>query len=316
MTAMSEPTSHPEHARRVAEVRRLERSSSDRILAGVAGGLARYFDIHPAVFRVGFVVLTLLGGSGILVYAAAALVMPAEGAADSVATRALRQRRDRPWPLIGLGLLAVAGAVVLSNITFWPHGDVWIVLALAGGVILWLTRQGLPEPHTGDDAAEAVALARQDSRRLRRFFKAVGITVGSLVALVLVAAAIAASVFHVHVGNGIGDREYHAATPAELSRSYELGIGSLRLDLSRLRLPPGSTRAVKARVDVGDLQVTVPPDVALRVVGRARAGNVDLLGEESDGWEVERRVVESGNPTLVLDARVGAGTVRIDRAIP
>lgn len=98
----------------------------------MAGGLARYFDIHPAVFRVGFVVLTLLGGSGILVYAAAALVMPAEGAADSVATRALRQRRDRPWPLIGLGLLAVAGAVVLSNITFWPHGDVWIVLALAG----------------------------------------------------------------------------------------------------------------------------------------------------------------------------------------
>ena len=52
--------------------RRLERSSSDRMVAGVAGGLARYFDIHPAVYRVGFVVLTLLGGAGLVIYLAAA----------------------------------------------------------------------------------------------------------------------------------------------------------------------------------------------------------------------------------------------------
>jgi phage shock protein PspC (stress-responsive transcriptional regulator) len=140
---MSDHTSH------IAEAKRLERSDSDRMLYGVAGGLARYFDIHPAFFRVGFVVLTLLGGSGLLIYAAAALVMPAEGAADSVATRALRQRRDRPWPLIGLGLLAVAGAVLLSNASFWPHGDVWIVLAIAGVAILVLTRHGLPDPRAG-----------------------------------------------------------------------------------------------------------------------------------------------------------------------
>ena len=99
----------------IPEIRRLQRSRSDRMLAGVSGGLARYFEIHPAVFRVGFVVLTLLGGAGILIYAAAALVMPDEGKEDSIATAALRDRRDRPWPLIGLGLLAVAGAVLLSR---------------------------------------------------------------------------------------------------------------------------------------------------------------------------------------------------------
>ena len=312
---MSESTTHTEHATRVADVRRLERSSSDRILAGVAGGLARYFDIHPAVFRVGFVVLTLLGGSGILIYAAAALVMPAEGATDSVATRALRQRRDRPWPLIGLGLLAVAGAVVLSNISFWPHGDVWVLLAVAGAVILWLTRHGLPEPRAEDEKNEAVALARQDSRRLRRFFAGIGIAIASLVALLLVSAAVAAAVFHVHVGNGIGDREYAAATTSELRSSYELGVGTLRLDFSGLTLPAGTTREVKARVDVGDLRVTVPSGVAVQIVGRARAGSVRLLGAESDGWEVERRVAETGRPTLVLDAGVGAGSVRVDRAV-
>jgi phage shock protein PspC (stress-responsive transcriptional regulator) len=109
-----ETQSHPrlmsEHTTDIPEIRRLQRSRSDRMLAGVSGGLARYFEIHPAVFRVGFVVLTLLGGAGILIYAAAALVMPDEGKEDSIATAALRNRRDRPWPLIGLGLLAVAVA--------------------------------------------------------------------------------------------------------------------------------------------------------------------------------------------------------------
>ncbi len=301
----------------IVEAKRLERSSSDRVVLGVAGGLARYFDIHPAFFRVGFVVLTLLGGSGILVYAAAALVMPAEGATDSVATRALRQRRDRPWPLIGLGLLAVAAAVVLANASVWPHGDAWILLAIAGGVILWLTRHGLPEPGSEDAAGEAVALARQDSRRIRRVLKAIGIAVGSLVALVLVAGAIAASVFHVHVWNGVGDRSYAPVSARQLDTSYELGIGSLRLDLSQLALAPGETRTVKARVDVGDLDVTVPDGVSLHLTARARAGYVRILGSESDGWEVERATsVAGGDRTLVLDAGVGAGAVRIDRAVP
>ena len=58
------------------------------------------------------------------------------------------------------------------------------------------------------------------------------------------------------------------------------------------------------------------PEVAVEIVGRARAGSVRLLGEESDGWEVERRVAETGRPTLVLDAGVGAGSVRVDRAVP
>jgi len=308
---MSDHTSH------IAEAKRLERSSSDQMLAGVAGGLARYFDVHPAFFRVGFVVLTLLGGSGILIYAAAWLVMPAEGAPDSVATRALRQRRERPWPLIGLGLLAVAGAVALSEASFWPHGDVWILLAIAGGAILWVTRHGLPEPRSEDDAADAATLAERDSHRIRGFFKWLGITVGSLVALVLVAAAIAAAVFHVHVWNGVGDREYTAVGASQLEGSYKLGIGSMRLDLSELVLSPGETRTVKARVDIGDLDVTVPADVSLQLSAHARSGYVRVLGDESDGWEVERTVSVPGNDrTLVLDAGVGAGAVRIDRAVP
>jgi len=154
-------------------IKRLERSRSDRMLAGVCGGLASYFEIHPAFYRVGFVVLTLLGGAGVLIYIAAALVMPKEGEADSVASAALRGRRDRPWPLIGLGLLTVGGAVLLSHATLWPHGDAWVVLLIAGGAILWITRHGTKGETETTDPAE---LAAGDSHRIRRVLGWIAVT--------------------------------------------------------------------------------------------------------------------------------------------
>src|SRR4029453_9976415 len=126
-----------EHVNEGQAVKRLERSRSDRMLAGVCGGLANYFDISPAFYRVGFVVLTRLGGAGILIYAAAALVIPEEGRADSTAAEILRNRRERPWPLIGLAILVVAGAVILSRATPRPRR------AGAGGLLAG-RRRGAP----------------------------------------------------------------------------------------------------------------------------------------------------------------------------
>jgi phage shock protein C len=59
-----------------AEPPRLRRSSSDRMLAGVSGGLADYSGIDVALWRVGFVTLTLLGGSGVLLYLLLWVLMP------------------------------------------------------------------------------------------------------------------------------------------------------------------------------------------------------------------------------------------------
>ena len=119
-------------------IKRLERSSSDRVIAGVSGGLGRYFDLNPTFFRLGFVVLTLLGGAGILIYLAAVLVVPDEGKEQSIAAGILAARRDRPWPLVGLGLAAVALAVLLSRAAIWPAaGFGWVLVLLAGLAILW-----------------------------------------------------------------------------------------------------------------------------------------------------------------------------------
>ena len=58
--------------------RKLYRSKTDRKVAGVCGGLAQYFNIDPTLIRVLFVVLAILGGSGLLLYLALWIIVPNE----------------------------------------------------------------------------------------------------------------------------------------------------------------------------------------------------------------------------------------------
>jgi phage shock protein C len=58
--------------------KRLHRSSREKMLAGVAGGLAEYTGLDPALIRLLFVVLALLGGHGLLIYLLLAVILPQE----------------------------------------------------------------------------------------------------------------------------------------------------------------------------------------------------------------------------------------------
>ncbi len=58
--------------------RQLTRSTSDKKLGGVAGGLGAYFSVDPLLFRIGFAVATLLSGAGALAYLALLLFMPTD----------------------------------------------------------------------------------------------------------------------------------------------------------------------------------------------------------------------------------------------
>ena len=59
--------------------RRLQRSVTDRIIAGVCAGVGEYFDIDPTLVRVAFVLLGFVSGIGILAYVILALLMPRAG---------------------------------------------------------------------------------------------------------------------------------------------------------------------------------------------------------------------------------------------
>ncbi len=73
----------------------LHRAGDERMLAGVAGGLAEYFDIDPTLVRIGFVALSFLGGLAVPLYLAGWLLIPAEGADQSVAEDLLARERIR-----------------------------------------------------------------------------------------------------------------------------------------------------------------------------------------------------------------------------
>ena len=62
------------------KTKRLTRSRHDRMLAGICGGLAEYFDVDSTLVRVGFVLLSVLSGAfpGTLVYLIMWLVVPEE----------------------------------------------------------------------------------------------------------------------------------------------------------------------------------------------------------------------------------------------
>lgn len=58
--------------------KRLYKSSIDKKVCGVCGGIANYFDVDPTVIRLIWVIFTLAGGSGLIAYIIAAIIMPDE----------------------------------------------------------------------------------------------------------------------------------------------------------------------------------------------------------------------------------------------
>jgi phage shock protein C len=58
------------------EPRKLFRSQTQRMLAGVCGGLAEYFNIDATVMRVLFLILAVFGGSGLVLYLVMWIVVP------------------------------------------------------------------------------------------------------------------------------------------------------------------------------------------------------------------------------------------------
>jgi phage shock protein PspC (stress-responsive transcriptional regulator) len=72
---------------------RLHRSRRNRMVAGVAAGMADYFDVDPTLVRIGFAVLTLMGGLAVPLYVAGWLLIPEEGAELSMAEDLLARER-------------------------------------------------------------------------------------------------------------------------------------------------------------------------------------------------------------------------------
>ncbi|MDP9243167.1 MAG: PspC domain-containing protein [Actinomycetota bacterium] len=112
--------------------RLVARSSRDRVLTGVAGGIGERLGVDPTVVRLGFVALSLAAGIGVVLYLMAWLLSSAPTAPSAPPHTSARQAAA--LGLIGLGVL-----VLLRQTGLW-FGDrfVWpVVLVAAGSAVIW-----------------------------------------------------------------------------------------------------------------------------------------------------------------------------------
>ncbi|MFC4053916.1 PspC domain-containing protein [Actinomadura syzygii] len=149
---------------------RLARDADRRVLAGVCTGLGRYSGIDPVVFRVGFAVLVLAHGQGVLLYVAAVLLMPGKPGESSLAEQFFKRWFDAQ------AVLSILGALLCAGVVFSVFGglstDAIAVLVVCGlvllvarsrGVDLVATARSVPERLTGHPPEPATWGTRSES---------------------------------------------------------------------------------------------------------------------------------------------------------
>jgi phage shock protein PspC (stress-responsive transcriptional regulator) len=307
---------------------RLKRSASERRIAGVAGGVAQHFDLDPALVRIAFAVLSLFGGAGLALYAVGAVVIPAEEGAP---------------PLSGTAKAAIAliGVAAILSLPFSGGAVLVLIVPAAIGVLVWRAFGGRADSRLVRASLVVVAVAGALVAGVAAAVGAAfggGTVIAGLVivfglaliaggmrggarwlivpALLLAVPASVVAAADLRLEGGVGDREYRPSSVSDLRASYRLGAGELHLDLRDVRLEPGQTADVTARVGVGDLQVTVPRGVCVQATGHVGVGYAELLGRVNDGVDVDAErggPAGAGQAVLRLHLKGGAAAVRLNR---
>ena len=155
VVAMSEtPLPSPENAP-PEPPRRLLRSRDERVIGGVCGGLARYFNVDPLIFRIAAVALVFVGGFAIVAYIAALLLVPD----DDGTGQAVAGKPGRVATVVGAFVIVLAGVALLDG--QWGIGFGWFFGALVAD------RADRRGPRGRRPAAAAPAAARTSPRAAR-----------------------------------------------------------------------------------------------------------------------------------------------------
>jgi phage shock protein PspC (stress-responsive transcriptional regulator) len=115
---------------------RFARRSHDRLVAGVAGGLADLTGTSAIWWRFGFLVVTLFGGLGVLIYLLLWWLVPRADLPQSAGQRFAAHFPDAPaW--VGVGLLMLGAVLLAAQLGLWTPNVGWAFLLIALGVVLY-----------------------------------------------------------------------------------------------------------------------------------------------------------------------------------
>ncbi|WCB93621.1 hypothetical protein DSM104299_02337 [Baekduia alba] len=307
--------------------RRLLRSRDDRVLGGVCGGLARYFNIDALIVRIAAVALVFVGGVSVIAYVAALLLVPE----DDGTGHPVDGKPGRVSTIVGAAVIVLAGVALLDG--HWGFGFGWAFGALAPTILIvailafagqrLLATRGEDRPAAARiagaaliicgigiallvlGAGGAVATAAGGGSAIAGVVIALGLGMVALafhdgqgrrarwLVLPALALAIPSGVVvaaGIDVDHGVGSRSYSPATIADLKPGgYELGVGELVVDLRGMQWPRETPVHLKVDVGTGHALVLVPQDVCVQADTHAGLGYVGLLGEENGGADVDEQ---------------------------
>jgi phage shock protein PspC (stress-responsive transcriptional regulator) len=327
--------------------KRLLRSRDDRMIAGVAGGLGRYFNVDPVIFRLGFAVSVFFGGLGILAYLAFALFVPSEAQEGQEVPRAPVQRSGWLGIVAGTALILVALSSIGSFVFWgdgwdggWHFGWIFFPLLIAVGLYVWF-RDRAPGRPMGVGRALVLAVLIAGAligltgiALVSAYAGATGggVVIGALVIAIgallvaaafrggarwLVVPALALAVplsvvaaTDVSFGSGVGERSYSPDTVADIpDDGYELGIGRLAVDLRDLDWKRNTVVDLDVDLGIGQGVVAVPESVCVVADLHAAAGNIRVTGDETDGVDIDSdpSAATSAVPRLDLAGEVDLG---------
>jgi phage shock protein PspC (stress-responsive transcriptional regulator) len=321
--------------------RRLTRSTDDAYVAGVAGGLGRYFGLDPVLFRIAFGVSVFFGGLGVLAYVALLAFLPSDDGSSS-----FMDSRSRATTIVAMVLMAAVALTLLGPPAFILGPGLLVLAALGGvGVLLYRAFGG----ERGDDPARIIARGTLVLLALAvalgaatgvGFVAAIG--GGVAVAVIAVAAGlglIAAGLLGgprwlilpvivlvlplavvtaagIDLRGGVGERDFRPTTVAQLRPEYRLGMGRIGLDLRGVTLPAGQTD-VRVRVGVGEAVVRVPSGTCVTTDARIGAGQADVPGRSDQGTDIavaQTVPPREGRRVVHVKADIGVGHLQIDSA--
>jgi phage shock protein PspC (stress-responsive transcriptional regulator) len=337
-------TTAPQDPQEPPRPRRFLRSRDDKVLGGVCGGLAKYFNIDTTLVRIATVALMFIGGAGLIAYAAVLVFVPEDDGTGNPAPR----DGSRAATIAGAVLLVVAGLAVLDGPHWWWWGGTAPAIVLLG-VIAFVVYRNLRDRGDGQPTAQRVismtllVVAGVAAAFLAAIASAWAVAAGggAVVAAIVVALGVAmiAGAFRrrlrwlaipalvlaipagvvaaadIDLDGGIGQRTYHPVSASDIpAKGYELGVGELKVDLRDLDWQQARRVPVRVDVGVGHALVLVPRDVCVRSSADVGMGYVGVLGRDDGGIDVN---VDEGTtrpvtaPQLVLDAKLGMGAVEV-----
>lgn len=112
-------------------MKKLYKSRENKVIDGVCGGIAEYFDVDPVLIRIIFVLFFFFGGSAILAYIIGIVIMPAKHSdmkqgLDSVKNSNQSTPSNKNTLLIGLIFIIIGVFFIMGNIPFFDIYYYWI----------------------------------------------------------------------------------------------------------------------------------------------------------------------------------------------